>query len=129
MSHSDVHCAYCGVPVSANARFCRECGRPIQGADTPSAATPSAAPTPPAAAIRPTCPHCGSNISANAQFCRECGKAIADSAPSAQTATPGAVARGRGSKVGALIASGGLAIVCLCLAVCLAANAGIRRTG
>lgn len=57
-------CPHCGASVSADARFCRTCGREI------------ALPKGPVGDGRPRCPHCGQEVSAGARFCRTCGHAL-----------------------------------------------------
>jgi len=75
-------CPHCGAQISANAQFCKTCGKPITAAPTsaPRTAIPSA---------ERNCPHCGAAISPAAQFCRACGKTIETSQlPSASAPSP-----------------------------------------
>ena len=75
-------CPHCGAQISANAQFCRSCGKPItvEPTSAPRQAIPSA---------ERKCPHCGAPISPNAKFCRACGKTIEFSEqPPAQIPTP-----------------------------------------
>ena len=45
------HCIHCGAALSATAKFCPECGKPVS----------------------PTCPKCGAKLPAGSKFCPECG--------------------------------------------------------
>jgi ribosomal protein L40E len=91
MTLAQLTCPHCGAAVSANARFCRTCGKalelarqaPLEPLSPPAAAAPS----------QPTCPHCGAAISPTARFCRACGKPVL-SAISTAGATPVAAATG-----------------------------------
>ncbi len=49
-------CTKCGANISANAKFCLECGNKVEKAKF--------------------CTNCGASISANAKFCPECGNKI-----------------------------------------------------
>ena len=103
-------CEHCGAVVSADAKFCRECGKTISG--------------------ERACPHCGAALSPTAQFCRECGKPVAlvpSQPPATRVAAPPAqvpraakqpatpTPRRSGSKGGVLIVGGCVALVMLCL--------------
>ena len=133
MSQVTPTCPNCGASVSAQAKFCRACGKPIELAK-PLPAQP--AQPAPAAALpsQPTCPHCGAAISPTAQFCRACGKAVSAAPPQPQVlivpvhpaAAPvqpkpavGTSAPGAQSRKTLLFALGGVALVCVCLATCL----------
>jgi membrane protease subunit (stomatin/prohibitin family) len=48
-----VKCPKCSSPVSADAKFCPECGNAMQA--------------------KKKCPKCGTEAAANAKFCPECG--------------------------------------------------------
>ena len=125
MSHSTVLCPHCGANVSASAKFCRTCGKPIEAADSLAATTLGSAPTPPAASLR-TCPHCGSNISATAKFCRACGKTIE---PSAARPAAGAAVRPRKRALSSpLLLVGAAAVVCICITLVSLTAGGIWLT-
>ncbi len=47
-------CPACGKPVKEGAKFCSECGESLQ----------------------PVCPKCGANLNAGAKFCPECGERL-----------------------------------------------------
>jgi len=50
-----IACPSCGAKISANAKFCPECGKALGSK---------------------FCPECGAKISGNAKFCPECGKKL-----------------------------------------------------
>ena len=50
-------CENCGADLSANARFCNECGEPVQQKPT-------------------NCPECNAPVAPGAKFCNECGTKI-----------------------------------------------------
>ncbi|NLJ67096.1 MAG: trypsin-like serine protease [Clostridiales bacterium] len=52
-----VSCENCGADLSANARFCNECGEPVQQKPT-------------------NCPECNAPVAPGAKFCNECGTKI-----------------------------------------------------
>lgn len=70
-------CPNCNAPISVNAKFCRECGKPIEIAEQ----EPTPSPSPTLASTQATCPHCGALISPTAKFCRECGSTIEPQKP------------------------------------------------
>jgi len=47
-------CPKCGIANAAAAKFCSECGAPLQQ----------------------SCPQCGKPVDSTAKFCPECGKAL-----------------------------------------------------
>jgi len=55
-----VRCPSCGAAVHRGARFCAECGSPIE----------------PVRKHPRTCPHCGTRLREGARFCSRCGKAV-----------------------------------------------------
>jgi class 3 adenylate cyclase/tetratricopeptide (TPR) repeat protein len=61
-----VNCATCGTANDEGAKFCNECGAPLQSG----------------------CPNCGAANKPGAKFCSECGTALAGTAP--RVATPAA---------------------------------------
>jgi class 3 adenylate cyclase len=64
-------CARCGFENAANARFCENCGEPLER----------------------RCPNCGSVVSAAAKFCSQCGFRLAGSeAPASRATEPAAAA-------------------------------------
>ena len=67
-------CLECGFENRPGARFCKQCGQPLQ-----TQAAPPAVP-PPAVTI---CPACGATAKPGARFCPRCGKQLA-----AEPATP-----------------------------------------
>ncbi|MDD3579696.1 MAG: zinc ribbon domain-containing protein [Desulfobacca sp.] len=88
-------CAHCQAPLSANAKFCRSCGRPVtqpevaapvgpicQKCQTPLSATAKfcracgAPVTPPVAASPRNCPRCGMQLDPDEPFCSGCGQKI-----------------------------------------------------
>lgn len=63
-------CPFCGTENRAEARHCRQCGRPL---------VQEAPPPPPAAAT--TCPACRASLSPGARFCPRCGTAVGGEIP------------------------------------------------
>lgn len=51
-------CASCGAPLMEGARFCEECGAPVDAEPAPQTRF---------------CPVCGAQLGANAKFCGKCG--------------------------------------------------------
>jgi len=70
MSSVSRPCPHCGAQMSANAKFCRTCGKPV-------AAEPVSAP-PVIPAVERKCPACGATLSQTAKFCAACGKPITE---------------------------------------------------
>ena len=54
-SQGSRHCVHCGAALTAKAKFCPECGKPVE-ADV--------------------CPKCGAKLPAKGKFCPECGTKI-----------------------------------------------------
>ncbi|MBE6884558.1 MAG: hypothetical protein E7487_08125 [Ruminococcaceae bacterium] len=86
-------CPGCGVEISPNLKFCRNCGArliPAEPAAEPvpaPVAEPAPAPAQEPAAEEPavpTCPGCGVEISPNLKFCRNCGARLIPAEPAAE---------------------------------------------
>ena len=60
-------CPKCGFENRPDARFCKQCGQPLQ-----AQAAPPVPPTPPGA----VCPACGATAKPGARFCPRCGKPL-----------------------------------------------------
>lgn len=75
-------CPGCGAPVVAGARFCLQCGQPVETAET--AICPGCGKTVPVgrfciACGHPmvtVCAHCGAQLSEGSRFCSSCGKPL-----------------------------------------------------
>jgi hypothetical protein len=74
-------CPHCGARISANAQFCRSCGKSI-------IAEPTSAPRPAVPSAERKCPHCGAALSETAQFCKACGKSVAAPTSAPRQAMP-----------------------------------------
>jgi class 3 adenylate cyclase/tetratricopeptide (TPR) repeat protein len=62
-----MRCSACGTENDAAARFCRECGSPLQA----------------------SCPTCGASVAPGSLFCRNCGTALTEAPrPAAATTAP-----------------------------------------
>ncbi|MCI0477473.1 MAG: zinc ribbon domain-containing protein [Anaerolineales bacterium] len=81
MQNPTLACPHCGAQISANAQFCKSCGKPI-------VADQSLAPRQVIPPAERKCPHCDAAISSTAQFCRACGKAIGPSQPPLPSSLP-----------------------------------------
>src|SRR5512143_169186 len=57
-------CTNCSFENAADAKFCENCGQPLER----------------------TCPHCGKPVSANAKFCKSCGQNLVGGATPARPA-------------------------------------------
>jgi hypothetical protein len=69
-------CSKCGLENRSDARFCKQCGQPLQ-----KQAAPPEPPTP----LDTICPACGASAKPGAHFCPRCGKPLpAGPAPPAQ---------------------------------------------
>ncbi len=66
-------CPHCGAQISAQARFCKACGK--------SVAAPTGAPSPAIPSAERKCPTCGALLSATAKFCHACGKVVELASP------------------------------------------------
>lgn len=60
-------CPKCGFENRPDARFCKQCGQPLQAQPTPPA------PQPPLGTV---CPACGATAKPGARFCPRCGKPL-----------------------------------------------------
>ena len=75
-------CAVCGGEISADKKFCKFCGSPVEATISETVASAE----PPAPTEMPTCPHCGALLkNAGQKFCGSCGGVI-----DATSATPAA---------------------------------------
>ena len=120
-------CPHCGAQISANAQFCKACGKSVT-------AEPMGAPRQAAQSIARKCPICGAALSETAQFCKACGKPIElmvlPSPPSPVAAKSAAIptptfkppapqqlsgAAVSASRAAALALVGALAFVCVCV--------------
>ncbi|NNJ12387.1 zinc ribbon domain-containing protein [Chloroflexales bacterium ZM16-3] len=93
----DSRCPGCGATVSARARFCTSCRRPLGG----------------------TCPRCGGPLAPAARFCQGCGTPVGDTVvplppPSPQPAAP--IAKKRPRRAGCLAVTGILLIALIAAA-------------
>lgn len=83
MQNQTTTCPHCGAQISANAQFCKACGKPIVAGLTSA----------PRTAIPPAerkCLNCGALLSATAQFCKACGKSIVAPTSAPRQAPPAA---------------------------------------
>ena len=105
-------CPHCGAQISANAQFCKSCGKPIT-------AEPTSAPRTVIPSAERKCPNCGATLSATAMFCKACGKPAKSSAvlPAAPAVAP---ALARSSRSVWLITG---CVVAVVLIACIAAIA------
>ena len=73
-------CPHCGAQISAQARFCKTCGK--------SVAAPTGAPSPAIPSAERKCPTCGALLSATAKFCHACGKVVELASPPSPPSPP-----------------------------------------
>ena len=71
-------CSKCGFENRPEARFCKQCGQPLQA---------QAAPPAPPATPDTVCPACGATAKPEARFCPRCGKSL-PAAPAPPTPPP-----------------------------------------
>lgn len=72
-----MNCPKCGFENRPGARFCKQCGQPLE-------------PPPPPPPAEITCPQCGTPNKPGARFCARCGAPLAPSAPSPAPPIPSA---------------------------------------
>ncbi len=72
-------CPACGAAVKAGAKFCPECGKPMQTL-CPKCGKPVKEGmkfcSECGASLQPVCPKCGAKLNAGAKFCGECGERL-----------------------------------------------------
>lgn len=115
-------CSHCGVPISAQAHFCKACGK--------SVAAPTDAPSQAASSVERKCSSCGAALSETAQFCKACGKPVESplvQLPSAVPTVPPVAALAkpvelpatspRKKGIAPLMLGAAVVVVCICLAL------------